>query len=658
MPDAPPRADAARPRSVALVGPYGTGKSTLFDALLAAAGSPTRRSSDTRGRGAGAEVRLAHCGHLGDHWSLLDCPGSVEFAHAEAAALAVVDFAVVVCDPVPARALAAAPVLRALDEAGLPYLVFVNKLDAPDAGVRDTLAALQAHSRRPLVLRQVPIREDGRVTGYADVVSERAYRYREGGPAELICLPEHVRAREQEGRDALIEALADRDDALLEQVIEGVRPSPAQVFERVRADQAAGAITEVLFGAAERGHGVRRLWKALRHDVPDAGQTAARRGVAPDGEPLVQVFRTVQAGHAGRLSYARVWRGTVKDGMALGDTRLGGLHRMPGGEPAKVAEAGAGELVVLGRLERAVTGATLCPSGTAPALPFPPPPSPVFALAVTVEDRKDDVKLFAALQKLMDEDPSLGLHGDPQPGETVLRGQGEMHLRAAVERLARVHGLRVKATRPRVPFKETIRRAVRQRTRLKRQTGGHGQFAEVVLDVEPRARGEGFLFTDRVVGGAVPRQYIPAVAEAAEAACAKGPLGHPVVDVAVTLVDGGFHAVDSSDMAFKSATRAAMQEALAKADPVLLEPIRHVAVTVPGAYTAGAQRLLAARGGRILGYAERDGWSGWDDVEALVPEAELHDLVVELRSQSMGLGSYRSRFDHLAESRRTAAAAG
>ncbi len=295
---------------------------------------------------------------------------------------------------------------------------------------------------------------------------------------------------------------------------------------------------------------------------------------------------------------------------------------------------------MLGRLERAATGATLSPSGSAQPLAFPEPPPPVYGLAIATEDRKDDVKLSAALQKLVDEDPSLAVETNPETGETLLWGQGEIHLRTATEHLARAYGLRLKTARPQVPFKETIRHAVHQHTRLKRQTGGHGQFADVKLDIAPRGRGEGFLFVDRIVGGAVPRQYIPAVADAAETACGKGPLGHPVVDVAVTLVDGGFRSVDSSDMAFKSATRAAMMDGLAKAGPVLLEPICHVTVSVPNAFTANAQRLLTTRRGRILGYVEKGDWSGWDEVEALVPEAELHDLIIELRSQTMGLGTF------------------
>ena len=641
----PPPGTVHRPRAAALVGPFGCGKSTLFEALLAAAGSPARRVSERGTHGGVGETRLGHARFLGDSWSLLDCPGSVEFAYETAAALAVVDLAILVCDPDPARAVTTAPFLRMIEERRLPYLVFVNRIDGFTGAVRDTLAALQAEAGRKLVLRQVPIREDGKISGYIDVVSERAYRYRPGSASELIPLPPAEATREQQAHEALIEVLADHDDALMESVLADVVPAPAELYEHLRRDLGGAAIAGVLLGAAERAHGVQRLWKALRHDTPDPTETAAQRGIDPAGGPLVQVFKTVYAGHAGKLSYARIWRGSVRDGATLDGSRIGGIQRFPGGEAAKAGEAEAGEIVALGRLEAVATGATL---GGDP-LPFPAPPPPVHAFAIATADRKDDVRLSAALQKLIEEDPALSLRHDNETGETLLAGQGEIHLNATIEKLARLYGLKVVTTHPRPHFKETIRRAIHQHGRLKRQTGGHGQFADVKLEIAPRAPGEGFVFVDRVVGGAVPRQYIPAVGEAAEEATRKGPFGFPVVDISVTLVDGGFHSVDSSDMAFKTATRIAMTEALAAADPVLLEPIDRVTVSAPNSYTASVQRVLSGRRGQILGYGEREGWPGWDDVEALVPEAELHGLIIELRSQTMGLATYRRRFDHLAE---------
>jgi elongation factor G len=643
--------DGRSPRSVALVGPYSSGKSTLFEALMEVAGAPVKRPADPRNRPATTEVRMGHCSYLGDAWSVLDCPGSIEFAYETSCALSMVDLAVVVCEPAPARALTVAPLLKLLADQGVPHMLFINKIETLEGSVSDTLAALQAYAGSPLVLRQVPIIDGETVSGYVDVVSERAYRYRKGQPSELMQISSALQNDEQDALNKLVEVLADRDDVLLEKVLEDVKPTTAEIYNDLRKDLAAGAVIEVLVGSAENAGGVRRLWKALRHDTPMPQQTAARKNIEEDGPPLAQVFKTVHAGHTGKLSYARIWRGTIKDGVTLGGTRLGGIYRMPGGELSKVGEATEGEVVALGRLDGVPTGATISPGATPEQLAFPEPPPPVYSLAIVTADHKDDVKLNGALQKQREADPTLSVEQEQDTSETVLHGQGEMHLLATVDRLAKDYGLKVTTHRPQVAYKETIRRAVHEHGRLKKQSGGHGQFADVKIDIAPRARGEGFAFIDKIVGGAVPRNFIPAVAEAAEESAKKGPFGFPVVDISVTLVDGGFHSVDSSDMAFKTATNLAMKEGMAKAEPILLEPVNRVTISVPTEFTPRAQRLLTGRRGQILGFAEKEGWSGWDDVEALVPEAELHDLIIDLRSQTLGLGTYRKRFDHLAESR-------
>ena len=639
------------PRSVALVGSYSSGKSTLFEALMDAAGTAVKRPPDPRNRPMTTEIRLGHCTYLGDPWCVIDCPGSIEFAHETRAALEMADMAVVVCEPGAAHARAVAPMLKALADASIPHVIFVNKIERLDGGLAETLGALQAHASAPLVLRQMPIQEDGAISGYVDLMSERAYRFRKGQPSELIQIPADLRAMEEEARGRLVEVLADHDDALLEKVLEDIKPTPDELYRDMHKDLLAGAVIEVLLGSAENANGIRRLWKALRHDGPDLRDTADRRLIEAEGPPLVQVFKTSYAGHAGKLSFARIWRGAIKDGVTLGGTRVGGIHHCNGAEFSKIPEAVEGDIVVLGRLDGIPTGATISTTGAPDPLPFPESPSPVYAMAIATADRKDDVKLSGALHRLVEEDPALTISHDPDTAETVLLGQGEMHLLKTVEHLAKAHGLKLTTQKPSVAYRETIRVAVRQHGRLKRQTGGHGQFADVKIDIAPRLRGAGFAFVDKVVGGAVPRNFIPAVGEAAAESARRGPFGYPVVDIEVTLVDGGSHAVDSSDMAFKTATSMAMREGLAAADPMLLEPIHHVTVSVPNDHTARAQRLLTGRRGQILGFAERAGWPGWDDVEALVPEAELHDLIIELRSQTMGLGTYRKRFDHLAEAR-------
>jgi len=648
------QAGVATPRSVALVGPYGSGKSTLYDALMATAGGPPKRPNESRGRVMSTELRLGHCTFLNQSWSILDCPGSVEFAYETACALEAADLAVVVCEPSPDRLSSLPLLMRALEERALPHLIFINKIETFAGDLSDTLAALKGCSKSPLVLRQIPIREGDTVAGFVDVVSERAYRYRSGQSSEPIALPPGMLENEKQAFEGLAEVLADQDDSLMEKLLEDITPSSEEIYQQLRKDQAVGSIVEVLIGSALRGHGILRLWKALRHDAPSANATADRHGISAGDQPLVQVFKTshsAQSAHTGKLSYGRIWRGALRDGATLDGTRIGGIYRFVGGEPVRAPSADAGEIVAFARLEGIATGSVLGTGDVKEMAPLPEPPIPTYALAITTKDHKDDVKLSGALHKLVEEDPSLKLEHNLETGETLLEGQGEIHLNVALERLTALCNLQIIVAAPRIAFKETIRRAIHQHGRLKRQTGGHGQFADVKLEIEPRGRGEGFLFTDKIVGGTVPKQYIPAVREAAEEAMAKGPFGYPVVDVAVTLVDGGFHSVDSSDMAFRTATRLAIAEGLAKADPVLLEPIEHVTVSVPNNFTSGAQRLLSGRRGQILGYMEREGWPGWDDVEALVPAAELHDFVIQLRSDTMGLGSYCHHFDHLAESR-------
>lgn len=647
MPESSAKAPPAGPRSVALVGPYGSGKTILFEALLAAAEAPLRRTTDARNRVMSSETKLGHCAFLGDQWSVLDCPGSVEFAYETTCALKAVDLAVVVCEPEAERASTLPLLLRTLDELGLPHFLFVNKIDAMTGSVRDLLATLQPRSKHPLLPRQLPIREGESTVGYIDVVSERAFRYKPKESAERIELPTEMREPEKAALAQLTEVLADQDDALMEKVLEDLAPTSDELFEHLRKDQAGGSIVEVLFGSGSRGYGVAALWKALRHDAPTAAKTAQRLGLPAGDQPLAQVFKTVQSG---KLSYARIWRGVVRDGAMLDGARVGGIQRFVSGESVRAPEAEAGELVALGRLDGVSTGAILGGPG-GPALLFPPPPPPVYAVAIATKDRKDDVKLSGALHKLVEEDPSLSIEHNQETGDTLLKGQGEIHIHAALERMAANSNIQISVSTPKISYKETIRKAVSQHSRLKRQTGGHGQFADVKIEIEPRDRGEGFLFIDRIVGGAVPRQYIPAVREAAEDAMQKGPFGYPVVDVSVALVDGSFHSVDSSDMAFKTATRMAVGEALAKADPVLLEPIDHVTVSVPNTFTAATQKLLSGKRGQILGYMERAAWPGWDDVDALVPAAELHDFILLLRSETMGLGDFRRHFDHLAEAR-------
>jgi elongation factor G len=649
------------PRVVALVGPYLSGKTTLLESLLFATGATGRRGSvrdgnsvgdhaaEARARQMSTEINVAGASFLDDPWTILDCPGSVELLYEAEQAMLVADVVVVVCEPEAERAITVSALLRFLSRHNIPHMIFINKLDTANDRVRDVLAALQSVSERPLVLRQVPLRGDNEITGYVDLVSERAYRYHPGQASDLIPLPADFWDREGETRTSLVEKLADFDDALLEQLLEDVQPSKEDIYKHLTKDFQKNLIVPVFVGAAAQDYGVRRLWKALRHEAPGPAETAARLGIAPEGEPLAEVFKTYHLPHTGKLSLARVWRGAIAEGNVLNGTRVAGVVKLFGATQEKVAAGQMGEVVGLTRMEEIATGAVLTPSGKAGPLPRPDIPQPVYGLAIHAEKRGDDVKLTGSIAKLIDEDPTLELEQNAELREMVLWGQGDVHLQIALDRLRNRHNLAVVGHHAAVPYKETIRRGSQQHSRFKRQSGGHGQFADCTIEVNPLPRGSGFTFVDKVVGGAIPRNYIPAVEEGVVEALTHGPLGFPVVDVAVTLLTGQFHAVDSSDMAFKTAGRQAIQEALPKCEPILLEPIDQVDISVPNGFTARAQRLISGRRGQILGYDAKPDWPGWDIVKAHLPRSELHDLIVELRSLTLGVGSFARQFDHMAE---------
>ncbi len=653
----------AGPRCAALVGPYLSGKTSLLESLLFATGAIPRKgavkdgntvgdaSAEARDRQMTVEVTAADASYLDEPWTFLDCPGSVEFFQETINALMVADAAVVVCEPVPERAMALAPLFKALADHQVPHLLFINKVDHAEVDVRGVLEALQGVSDRPLVLRELPIREGEKITGYVDLVSERAYRYQPGNPSALIEIPDAVKDEESSARTEMLEALADFDDTLLEKLLEDTVPPPADIYGQLTKDFADGLIVPVLLGAADQDHGIRRLLKALRHEVPDVAATAARRGVEPGGEPVVQVFKTLYAAQSGKLSLSRVWRGELGEGATLNDARVGGIVSLVGMSQTKLSKAEAGRVVALARMDTIRTGALLTPSGKAPAgaAPWPKPPAPVFSVVIAAENRNDEVKLTGALQRLTDEDPSLSYHHNDETQELVLYGQGEIHLQVALARLKSKYNVPVRSSRPQVPYQETIRKGIVQHGRFKRQTGGHGQFGDVHLDIKPLPRGAGFKFDDQVVGGAVPRQYIPAVEAGTREFMTKGVLGFPVVDVSVTLTDGQYHSVDSSEMAFKQAARVTLSEALPKCDPVLLEPIYKVEVDVPSDFTNKVHGLVSSRRGQILGFAPKEGWQGWDTVQAHMPQSELHDLIIELRSLSQGAATYRAAFDHMQE---------
>ncbi len=657
---------AAGPRCIALVGPYQSGKTTLLEAILHRTGAISRKggvkdgttvgdaSQAARAHSMSVELNAASTDFLGDTYTFIDCPGSVEFTEDARAALVGCDAAVVVMEPDPKKAAALQVILKQLDEIGLPRVIFINKIDKAEGHVREVLEYLQPASSHPLVLRQVPIWKDGIAIGSIDLALERAYIYREGAESEVVDIPEDVKEREEEARFEMMEKLADYDDDLMETLLSDMEPPADKIFEDLSTELMEGYITPVLLGSAENENGILRLLKTLRHDVSGIEKTIERLGVDPDNRGAAYIMKTFYSAQ-GKLSLARVLAGEIKDGDTLynsagASSRIGGMFTVFGQETKKTARAGAGDTVALGRLEEIATGEGVSvDKDNVPEILVPDPAAPVYGMAITVPDKKDEVKLSAAIAKLTEEDPSLELRHEADTGEMVLWGQGEMHLRVALEKLRDKFGVGAEAAPRHIAFKETIRKSASARGRHKKQTGGHGQFGDVVLEIRPLPRGSGFEFTDTITGGVVPKTYIPAVEAGVKEYNQKGPLGFPVVDVAVNLSDGSYHTVDSSEMAFKMAARLAMSECMKEASPVLLEPVVHVKVHVPNEHTSRVTQIVSGHRGQILGFEPREGWPGWDTVEAHMPEVEIGDLIIELRSATSGVGTFTFRHDHMAE---------
>ncbi len=656
------------PKCIAIVGPFSSGKSTLFEAILARTGAIARQnpiasgntvsdhSPEAREHAMSVEATFATVEFMGDTLTFVDCPGSIEFAFEAEPVLAACDLAVVVAEPDEKKIPALQLIMRRLDELGIPRILFLNKVDKAAAGVREALKTLQPASSVPLLLRQIPLRKDGVVIGSIDLALERAYIYREYAASEVADIPGDDKAREIEARFSMLETLADHDDALMEQLLEEIEPPRDAVFDDLVADLREGRVTPVLIGTAEKGNGVLRLLKAIRHDAPDVETTRRRLGVADDeSATLVQVMKTIHTPHGGKLSVSRILAGQLSEGAELflpnGEAaKVSGLYRMFGKDQTKIADAATGDTVALGKLEGVRTGATLTSAkGGREFLIELVPPKPVYAFALRPKERKDDVKLSAAVQRLAEEDPSLSLAHNQDSAETVLSGHGEMHLRVVRERLEGRNQIAVEGHAPAVPYRETIRKGTQQRGRHKKQSGGHGQFGDVVIEIRPLPRGSGFEFTDTISGGVVPKQYIPSVETGVRDYLKCGPLGFPVVDIAVNLSDGSYHTVDSSDMAFQMAARLAMKEGMAACSPVLLEPIMEVEIFTPSEATARIIAIIPQRRGQILGYDARSGWPGWDVVRATMPQAEMGDLIIELRSATSGVGNYIASFSHMAE---------
>ena len=659
-------------RNVALVGHGGAGKTTLAEAMLFCAGAISRQGRVEDGttttdfdpeevkRGISLALSLAPFEFEGHKINLLDAPGYADFVTDLQAALDVVDLAVIVVSAVEGVEVQTEVAWRLAAERGLPRMFFVNKLDRERASFDRTLDQLRDKFGAGVAPLELPIGEEAGFRGIADLLTDSAVFY-EGGKGVKGEIPDEMTEREHEVRDNLVEGIVVADDDLTERYLEGEDISAAELEKALAQGVAAGSVFPVTCGSATKVIGIDRLAQLICEVGPspldrppvlvEAGDGTAEVTPDPAGQPLALVYRTIADPYVGKVSFLKVLSGTIRPDAVLtnprthSDERLHGLFTMRGKEQVPVQYLPAGDLGAVSKLSDTSTGDTLAPKGTPVTVPAPPPPVPVLSVAILPKSKGDEDKLMTGLHRLQDEDRALFIRRDDETHQTILSGMGETHLSIVTERLARKFGVEVQTEDVKVAYRETITGSADAEGKYKKQTGGHGQFGVAFLKVEPLPRGGGFEFVDKIVGGAIPRQFIPAVEKGvAETMVTAGVFGYPVVDVRVTVFDGKFHAVDSSEMSFKMAGSLGFKEAMAKAGPVLLEPISVLEVTVPTQYQGDVMGDLNSRRGRVQG-TEAVG-NGEQTITAQVPTSEILRYAIDLRSITGGRGRFTAAHDH------------
>ncbi|HCE72203.1 elongation factor G [Ruegeria pomeroyi] len=627
-------------RVFTVLGPSQSGKSTLVEAISRLDSRPTTFDlSET--------VHLHGFSYLEEPWCAIDVDGGSDALAFAGPAMAISDAAVIVVPPDPEAAVLCAPYLRLVEEARIPAFLFINRMDNPNGRIRDIVAALQAYCSHHIALRQVPIREGDQVVGAVDLISERAWKYREGEPSALIELPAAAVEREQEARAELLEALSDFDDHLLEQLIEDRQPPSAEVYDLAARVSQNHQLIPAYLGAANHGNGLTRMMKALRHEAPEF-DIAAGRDAASEQARAIAGFGDMRK-HMGKIVVLRGLGDGVKAHEALGGDTVGSLLELDA--RSQIGALAAGQIGLAVKSDHLRPGHIYDSAGASDLPDWARSHPPGHRQLVSPAHERDDARLSSALARMNEIDPGLHLGVDEGTGHAVLGCQGPQHLRRIATKLAEDFGVEITSEPVATAYRETIQKPVEHHHRHRKQSGGAGQFADVLLTVEPLPRGAGFQFDEVVKGGAVPKTYIPSVAQGAEEALARGPEGFPVVDVKVTLKDGKHHAVDSSDYAFRTAGKAAVREALPQAKPVVLQPIMRAEIHLPSMFVGDLVPAISGLQGQVLGFEAHPSAAGWEIFNALLPavaEDELHRM---LASSSRGTGWVRLSFDHYEELR-------
>lgn len=662
----------AKIRNVALVGHGGAGKTSLAEALLFCAGAINRQGRVEDGttttdfdaeevkRKISVAAALAPFEYDGHKINVIDCPGYADFIGEVEAALSVTDLAVFVVSAVEGVEVQTEIAWKLAAARGLPRMIFINKLDRERASFERTLEQLRNTFGAGIAPLELPIGEEADFRGVADLLTDTAITY-DTGKAVTGEIPAEMESLEHQVHDNLVEGIVVADDALMERYLEGDMPDFKELEETLAHGVASATVFPVICGSATKLVAIDRLATFICEIGPSP---LDRPGVKvespggphevkpdPNGQPLAYVWKTVADQFVGKVSLFKVLSGTIRPDAVLTnprshtDEKLHGLFTLRGKEHDDLNEVTAGDIAAVAKLTETGTGDTLAPKGTPVTLPAPSAAEPVISIAILPKSKGDEDKLMTALHKLQDEDPSLFVRRDEETHQTLLSGMGETHLAIVTERLQRKFGVEVETEDVQVAYRETITGAAEAEGKYKKQTGGHGQFGVASIKLSPLERGAGFEFVDSIVGGAIPRQFIPAVEKGIAEMMERGGLyGYPIVDIKVELVDGKFHAVDSSEMSFKMAGSLALQEAMAKSQPVILEPISLLEVTVPAAYQGDVMGDLNSRRGRVQG--TESGNDGEQVIVAMVPTSEIMRYAIDLRSLTGGRGRFKAEFDH------------
>jgi len=667
-------------RNVALIGHSGCGKTSLVEAILFDTGANSRLGSveqgtsvadctpDEQKRGMTLTAKTLRAMWRDTRITLLDTPGYTDFIGDVISGLRAVDNAIVVIDAAAGIQVGTERTWQVADEYGLPRLVFITKMDKENADFASLCEKLQKKWGDHLVPVTLPIGKEADFKGVVDVVREKAFVFPGGETKDYSeeDIPEELKGAAEEARFNLVERVAESDDALLEKYLEEGELSEDELKSALRKGIAEGKIVPVLCGVADRNIGVQVLLDWIVDFLASPADRGEVRGKKPgsdeevvrkpeEGEPVAAfVFKVTAEEHVGEVTYFRVFSGKLTSGQDLlnstkGSTeRIGQLLFVHGKQREELEEASAGDIVAVAKLKNTSIGDTLC-DAKSPILfdGWLNYPESVFSVALRVDDKKQQEKLSYGLAQLTREDPTVKMHVDQEFGQTIVAGLGEMQLEVMIDKLKSRFGVDVEVEEAKIPYRETIRSKAKAQGKYKKQTGGRGQYGDVWLEIEPLPRGADFEFVDKIVGGVVPSKYIPAVEKGVREAMQKGVLaGYPVVDVRVTLYDGSFHPVDSSDLAFQIAGSLAFKKCMAEASPVLLEPIMEVEVVVPEECLGDITSDLNGRRGRIMGI-EHTG--DYQVVRAQVPLAEMRRYSTDLKSMTQGRGYYTMRFSHYEE---------